>query len=811
MSKVIILDGAMGTELQQRGLKTGENPEVFAMQHPEVLRSIHQNYIDAGSQVIYACTFGANRRKLEGTGHSAEKVITENVKIAKAAAAGRAKTALDIGPIGELLSPLGTLRFEEAYDIFKEEAEAGEKAGADLAVVETLTDLYEAKAALLAIKENTDLPVWVTMTFEDNGRTFLGASVSCAAQTLTSLGADAIGINCSLGPEEIYPLIKEMRDWTDLPLIVKPNAGLPDPKTGEYAIAAAEFAEQMSKYQELQVSAVGGCCGTTPEFIERLAEAFRGAERPSEEERRTQRAGRRGICSAGYMAEFNGNVHVVGERINPTGKKRFQQALKDHDLDYIMETAIAEQDAGAEILDVNVGVPGLDEAELMKEVVEAVQSVVSIPLQIDSPEPEAVEAGLRAVNGRAIVNSVNGEPEKQAAILPIVKKYGAAVIGLTMDKSGLPQTSDDRVRIAENIQKACGEYGIPKEDLIIDCLTLTVSAQQSQAIETLDGVRRVTQELGLHTALGVSNISFGLPERTHVTESFLTQAMYCGLDFPIINPNSRAIMDAVASFRALSGQDENCMAYIERMSDPERKKEMEKSASKASPSAAGTAAPSGSISSGPSDADQSPKARIERAILKGMKRETRDITIELMKTMEGMDIINQMIIPALDIVGDQYEKQILFLPQLINAADAACAGLDYIKSKIAGTGNSVSKGKIIVATVEGDIHDIGKNIVKVVLENYGYQVIDLGRDVPVQKVVDTAIEQDVHLIGLSALMTTTVVSMRKTVDALHASGHPCKIMVGGAVMTQEYADEMGADYYVRDAKASADAAKEVLG
>ncbi len=811
MSKVIILDGAMGTELQQRGLKTGENPEVFAMQHPEVLRSIHQNYIDAGSQVIYACTFGANRRKLEGTGHSAEKVITENVKIAKATAAGRAKTALDIGPIGELLSPLGTLRFEEAYDIFKEEAEAGEKAGADLAVVETLTDLYEAKAALLAIKENTDLPVWVTMTFEDNGRTFLGASVSCAAQTLTSLGADAIGINCSLGPEEIYPLIKEMRDWTDLPLIVKPNAGLPDPKTGEYAIAAAEFAEQMSKYQELQVSAVGGCCGTTPEFIERLAEAFRGAERPSEEERRTQRAGRRGICSAGYMAECNGNVHVVGERINPTGKKRFQQALKDHDLDYIMETAIAEQDAGAEILDVNVGVPGLDEAELMKEVVEAVQSVVSIPLQIDSPEPEAVEAGLRAVNGRAIVNSVNGEPEKQAAILPIVKKYGAAVIGLTMDKSGLPQTSDDRVRIAENIQKACGEYGIPKEDLIIDCLTLTVSAQQSQAIATLDGVRRVTQELGLHTALGVSNISFGLPERTHVTESFLTQAMYCGLDFPIINPNSRAIMDAVASFRALSGQDENCMAYIERMSDPERKKEMEKSASKASPSAAGTAAPSGSTSSGPSDADQSPKARIERAILKGMKRETRDITIELMKTMEGMDIINQMIIPALDIVGDQYEKQILFLPQLINAADAACAGLDYIKSKIAGTGNSVSKGKIIVATVEGDIHDIGKNIVKVVLENYGYQVIDLGRDVPVQKVVDTAIEQDVHLIGLSALMTTTVVSMRKTVDALHASGHPCKIMVGGAVMTQEYADEMGADYYVRDAKASADAAKEVLG
>lgn len=808
MEQVIILDGGMGTELQQSGLKTGENPEVFGMQHPDILTSIHQRYIEAGSQVIYACTFGANARKLEGTGHSAAEVIQANVRTAKLAAEGRARTALDIGPIGELLSPLGTLHFDEAYAIFKEEAQAGEKAGADLAVLETLTDLYEAKAGVLAVKENTNLPVWVTMTFEENGRTFLGASVPCAAQTLTSLGVDAIGINCSLGPEEIYPLIREMRDWTDLPLIVKPNAGLPDPKTGAYGITAGEFAEQMRAYQDLRVSAVGGCCGTTPEYIRALSAVYKDAARPSAEERRNSRAGRRGVCSAGHMAEFNGHVHVVGERINPTGKKRFQQALKEHDMDYIMETAIAEQDAGAEILDINVGVPGLNEAELMEEVVRAVQSVVTIPLQIDSPEPDAVEAGLRAVNGRAIVNSVNGEPEKQAAILPIVKKYGVAVIGLTMDKGGLPKTSDDRVRIAENIQSACASYGIPSEDLIIDCLTLTVSAQQNQARETLDGVRRCTQELGLHTALGVSNISFGLPERTHVTESFLTQAMYCGLDFPIINPNSQAVMDAVASFRALSGQDENCMGYIQRMADPQRVKAV-KNAAKTNAQGSIPASPV-SADSG-SDTDQSPKARMERAILKGLKKETRDLTIELMQTMEGMDIINQMIIPALDTVGDQYEKQILFLPQLINAADAACAGLDYIKVQIAEGGETVSKGKIIVATVEGDIHDIGKNIVKVVLENYGYQVIDLGRDVPVQKVVDTAIEQDVHLIGLSALMTTTVVSMRKTVDALHASGHPCKIMVGGAVMTQEYADEMGADYYVADAKASADAAKEVLG
>ncbi len=876
MDQVIILDGGMGTELQRRGLRTGENPEVFAMQHPEILEAIHRDYIDAGSRVLYACTFGANRRKLEGTSHAPAEVIRANVRTALRAAeqaadqaagqasagasdagldAGRVKVALDIGPIGELLYPLGTLRFDEAYDIFKEEAVAGEQAGADLAVLETLTDLYEAKAGVLAVKENTSLPVWVTMTFEENGRTFLGASVACAAQTLTALGVDAIGINCSLGPEEIYPLIKEMRDWTDLPLIVKPNAGLPDPRTGEYAIDAVKFAAQMAPYKELGVSAVGGCCGTTAEFTRLLAEEFAGVKRPDRLARVRTRAGRRGVCAAGRMAEFDGTVHVVGERINPTGKKRFQQALREHDMDYVMETAIAEQDAGAEILDINVGVPGMDEAELMREVVEAVQSVVSIPLQIDSPEPEAVEAGLRAVNGRAIVNSVNGEPERQAQILPIVKKYGAAVIGLTMDKGGLPETADDRIRIAGNILKACEEHGIPAEDLIIDCLTLTVSAQQSQAMETLDAVRRVTNELRLHTALGVSNISFGLPERTHVTESFLTQALYCGLDFPIINPNSRPIMDAVAAFRALSGQDENCMGYIERMADPARQKQAAPAASQAPDlpagrpqcsqtaglgntagetdcaDAAGTAAvspsgaaasagtgsdfaaemPTGSSNSASAAPENGPKDRIARAILKGLKKETRDLTVELMKTMDGMTIINEMIIPALDIVGDQYEKQILFLPQLINAADAACAGLDYIKAQISEGGASVSKGKIIVATVEGDTHDIGKNIVKVVLEIYGYQVIDLGRDVPVQKVVDTAVEQDVPLIGLSALMTTTVANMRRTIDALRASGHDCKIMVGGAVMTREYADEMGADFYVPDAKASADAAKAVLG
>ena len=627
------------------------------------------------------------------------------------------------------MEPLGTLSFEEAYGIFAEMAAAGADAGADLVVFETMTDLYEVKAAVLAARENTNLPVWVTMSFEDSGRTFTGTTAAAMAATLDGLGVDAMGVNCSLGPAEIYPLIQEIRQWTDKPLIVKPNAGLPDPSTGQYSMNAAEFGAEMKSFADLGISILGGCCGTTPEFIAELS-GFEAAEdiRPIR---------RRGVCSSGQMVEFGG-IRVIGERINPTGKKRFQQALKEHDLNYIMEQAVEQADAGADILDINVGLPGLDEPAMMEDVVRAVQSVAPLPIQIDSSDPAAVEAGLRVCCGRAIVNSVNAEDETLDAVLPIVKKYGAAVVGLTMDRNGIPQSAEERFALAEKIVRAAEYAGIPREDVLIDCLTLTISAQQEQAAETLKAVRMVHERLGLHCVLGVSNISFGLPERKHVTVSFLTQAMCCGLDFPIVNPNQKEIMDAVFAFRALSGEDTQCGAYIARFADTPRQRKKPPVSS---------------------------ELTVETAVLKGLKQETKELTARLLESMSEMDVINQKLIPALDLVGEKYEKQEIFLPQLINSANAACAGFDLIKERIAERGGeSVSKGKIIMATVEGDIHDIGKNIVRVVLENYGYQVIDLGRDVPAQKVVDTAIAEDVRLIGLSALMTTTVVSMKKNVD-----------------------------------------------
>ena len=779
MNNLILLDGAMGTMLQASGLGLGERPELYGSAHPDLLEDIHRRYIQAGSNIIYANTFGANAHKLKGTGRSVKEVIAANLAIAKNAAKGAAqvRVALDVGPIGQLLEPLGTMSFEEAYEIYAEMVEAGASAGADLIVFETMTDLNEVRAAVLAAREHSDLPVWVTMSFEASGRTFCGTLVSSMAATLDGLGVDAMGINCSLGPEEIYPLIEEMRLWTDKPILVKPNAGLPDPATGAYAMNAEDFGQQMQRFAELGVSILGGCCGTTPEFIKALSQNpdAKADHRPVKKQ---------GVCSASHMTALNG-VRVIGERINPTGKKRFQQALRDHDMNYIMECAIEQEEAGADILDINVGLPGIDEAAMMRDVVNAVQSVVDLPLQIDSSDPAAIEAGLRAFGGKAIINSVNGEEEKLTAILPLAKKYGAAVVGLAMDRSGIAQSAEARFAIAERILEAALSYGIPKEDVLIDCLTLTISAQQDQAAETLKAVRMVHEKLGLHCVLGVSNISFGLPQRNHITESFLTQAMYCGLDLPIINPNSRSIMDTVFAFRALSGEDLDCAAYIGRFADqpkeaplPGAKKEI----------------------------------TIEEAILKGLKQETADLTAALLETMDELEVINTRLIPALDVVGEKYEKQQIFLPQLIKSANAACAGFDLIKDRIAKRGGeSVSKGKIVMATVEGDIHDIGKNIVRVVLENYGYTVYDLGRDVPVQKVVDAVIEYDVHLVGLSALMTTTVDSMRRTIEALRKSGHPCKIFVGGAVLTEEYAMEIGADYYTKDAKASADVAKLVLG
>ena len=779
-AEIILLDGGMGTMLQAAGLPLGQLPELWNITRPEAVSAVQRRYAEAGSKVLYTNTFGANRYKAAGCGRSVRELVEGGVRCARAAAEGHdVKVALDIGPTGRLLEPLGDLDFEEACEVFREIVAAGAEAGADLIVIETMSDLNEMRAAVLAAKENSSLPVWATMTFEATGRTFLGVTVGAMALTLTGLGVDALGFNCSLGPKELLGLVRELREWTELPLILKPNAGLPDPATGAYHITPEEFAEELSRAPALGVSILGGCCGTTPEFIRAAAAALRDL-RPAPRPKKT----RCGVCSATTVAETNA-VRVIGERINPTGKKRFQQALREGDIDYIVLRGVEQQDAGADILDVNVGLPGLDEPEMMRRTVRALQAAVDLPLQIDSSDPKAIEAGLRACCGKAVVNSVNGKAEVLETVLPLCKKYGAAVVGLCMDENGIPQDWRGRVAIARRILDAALAHGVAKEDVFIDCLTLTVSAQQEQAVETLRAVRAVKEELGLHTVLGVSNISFGLPARETITRSFLTQAMYAGLDLPIVNPNQSAMMDAVAAFRVLSGQDRDSEDYIRRFA--------------AAPAEAAPVQNGGEISLG-------------EAIMRGLPREAAALTAKALEEMDELEAVEKLLIPALDRVGERYERGEIFLPQLMKAASAACAGFDLIKTRIAKRGgNAVSKGKIVLATVQGDIHDIGKNIVRVVLENYGYTVVDLGRDVPPQTVVEAAIREDAKLVGLSALMTTTVKSMAETIEALRKSGHDCRIMVGGAVLTEEYAAQIGADYYAKDAKQSADIARKVLG
>ena len=781
--KFVYLDGGMGTMLQQNGLKLGQRPELFVLEHPEAVAKIHRQYLESGADVLYTCTFGANAHKLAGTGVSPAQVIKAAVAAAQKAAEGfpspKPLIALDIGPIGELLEPAGTLSFGEAYSLFREMAVAGEEAGADLAVFETIADLGEMRAAVLAAKENTSLPILATMTFEADGRTFTGCTAEAAARTLDGLGVDALGLNCSLGPGEILPIARRMAKCTAKPLAVKPNAGLPDPQDNCYHLSPADFAAQMREFAPLGIRLAGGCCGATPDFIRELKKALEFLPCPGEREILPA-----AVCSPLKTVELNG-VHIIGERINPTGKKRFQQALLEQDLDYILAQGVAQADAGAEILDVNVGHPGVDEPALMEKVVRELQGVLELPLQIDSSDPAAIEAGLRAFHGVAIVNSVNGEEENLWKILPLVKKYGAFVVGLTLDSQGIPQTAEERLAIARKILESALSYGIPKEKVLMDCLALTVSAQQSQAAETLKAVRMVREELGLKTVLGVSNISFGLPNRELLNHSFLTAAMENGLNLPILNPNIPSMTAAVAAYNVLHGFDKDSAAYIERFSASEPEKQ--------APAAL-------------------PGHTLAEAVKKGLKEEARLKTEELLREKEPFDIIDGVLIPALDEVGAGFEKGKLFLPQLINAATASQEAFEVIRRKLAAEGaGTVNKGSIILATVKGDIHDIGKNIVKVLLQNYGYRVIDLGRDVPPETVVETAVRENIRLVGLSALMTTTLKSMAETIRLLRESGHPCKIMVGGAVLTESYAMEMGADYYAKDAKRSADIAKEVFG
>ena len=779
--KLLLLDGAMGTVLQQRGLPPGGQPELLNLTRPELLTSIYQEYIAAGSQVIYANTFGANRLKLSRTGRGVDEIVASAVTVARQAAAGTdTLVALDIGPLGELLEPMGSLSFERAYDCFREMAEAGERAGADLAVIETMTDLYEAKAALLAVKENTRLPVFVTMSFDESGRTFTGCTVASMARTLEGLGADAIGLNCSLGPDLLAPLLRELCENTRLPVIAKPNAGLPDPVDGHYDMSPEEFAAALLPCLEAGVTIFGGCCGTSPEYIRRLKEALEGRI-PA----RRHYVGGSFVCTPVSPLRLDG-VRVIGERVNPTGKKRFQQALLEQDLDYILDVAIQQEDAGADILDVNVGFPGVDEAAMLPRVVKKLQSAVSLPLQLDSSNPDALEAGLRVYNGKAAVNSVNGERSVLDRILPIVKKYGASVVGLTLDKGGIPQTAEGRVAIARRILDAALAHGIPKEDVWIDCLTLTVSAQQDQAAETLKAVRTVREELGLQTVLGVSNISFGLPSRSLITQNFLIQAMAAGLTLPIINPNQKEMLDAVAAFRVLSGEDTGCRAYVARFTG-------------VSPAVQAVSAQSGEMT-------------LDDAILRGLKADAGKLARAALEHEDELALVERHLIPALDQVGEGYEQGKVFLPQLLSAAQAAQAVFEVIQASIAVKGGApVKRGTLIIATVQGDIHDIGKNIVRTVLENYGYEVLDLGRDVPPETIVQSVTEHGVRLVGLSALMTTTLPSMEETIRQLKELPQPPAIFVGGAVVTPEYARKMGADYYAKDARQSVEIARKVLG
>ena len=791
--RFVLLDGGMGTQLQARGLQPGQKPELAALEMPDTLTAIHADYARAGADILLANTFGANAKKLAGCPCTVEQVVSASIACARSAAAETgALVALDIGPLGELLIPAGTLRFEDAYAEFAQVIRAGAAAGADLVFLETMTDLYELKAAILAAKENCALPVFTSMSFESRGRTFTGCTVESYAVTAAGLGADAVGINCSLGPKEILPFAQRLCRSVPagVPVFVKPNAGLPNPD-GSYNLNAAEFAAEMKAYASIGVSMVGGCCGTTPDFIAKLRETFAPLVPADKIPIR-----RSCLCTPVRLVEVDG-ITVVGERINPTGKKRLQQALRDGDSAYPCAQAVAQAEAGAQVLDVNAGLPGIDEAATLEQLVKDLQAITDLPLQLDSSNPEALSRALRIYNGKPIVNSVNGEQKTLDTILPLCKKYGAAVVGLALDEHGIPADAEGRFAIAKRIAAAANAAGIPNEDIYIDCLTLTASAQQEGAVQTLEALTRCKKELSVRTVLGVSNISFGLPCRGYLNTTFLTMAMAAGLDLAIMNPNTPEMMAAVRAYRVLTSQDKQSSDYVAAYADVQIQT-TQTSKSAATVAEVGAAAPGGDA--------------LFEAVRRGLKAEARAAADAALTMREPLDVVNTSLIPALDAVGDGFEKGTVFLPQLLQAATAAQAAFESIKAKIAASGQAQgSKGKIVIATVKGDVHDIGKNIVRVILENYGYDVLDLGRDVAPERVVEAVRQTGAKLVGLSALMTTTVPNMQATIEALHAAGLDCKVMVGGAVLTPDYARNIGADYYCKDAKASADLAKQLLG
>lgn len=776
-NSILLLDGAFGTQLQKRGLKVGAVPELLNVENPDLVYSISKEYIDAGSDIIYTNTFGANRKKL-GNSEDVARLIKAGVALARKAA-GDKLVALDIGPSGALIEPLGSMTFDEAYELFKEQVVAG-KDGADLVVVETMSDLYELKAALLAIKENCDLPIMASMTFDETGRTFTGCSVEAFSITASAF-ADALGINCSLGPDGLYPIMQRLIANTDLPVFIKANAGLPDSQMN-YSVSAKDFAKSYEKFIDLGVGVLGGCCGTTPEYINELVK-LKGKKVVAKRQRDYKTA----VCSATKVVYIDG-VKVIGERINPTGKKAMKQALMDRDFNYIATQTLEQVEAGADILDVNAGLPQIDETQMLCEMVKYIQGITDAPLQIDCSKPEAIEKALRYYNGKPIVNSVNAEEKSLTTILPLVAKYGASVVGLTIDENGIPKTVEERIRLAEKIIERAKSYGIREEDVYIDCLTLTVSAEPTQAMNTLKAISILKSKYNIKTALGVSNISFGLPARQIVNTAFLTAAMYAGLDLPIINPNIPENMQAVDAFKVLSCEDKNCLNFTTKYANYVGSQIIKKDVNVADGS------------NGEKD--------IFYCIEKGLDQ-ARVLTANLLKEKSPLQVIDEYLIPALNKVGDNYEKGKIFLPQLIASADCAKSCFEEVKKYIP-SGQDSDKGKIVLATVKGDVHDIGKNIVKTVLENYGFKVIDLGKNVPPTAVVEAVKKDGIKLCGLSALMTTTVENMKETIALLKEHCPDCKVMVGGAVLTEEYAKQIGADKYCKDANVSARYASEVL-
>ncbi len=778
-TKNILLDGGMGTLLQAKGLAAGEYPERWNLKHPEIIQDIHKAYFDAGSNMICTNTFGANTLKFSKSElREIVKAAIQNAKTALKNSCGKQEKfiALDIGPTGKLLKPYGDLAFEDAVNIFAETVRLGNEFGADLIFIETMNDSYETKAALLAAKENSALPVFVSNAYDESGKLMTGATPSAMIAMLEGLGADCIGVNCSLGPKALRPIVEQYLAYSSLPVLVKPNAGLPKSVNGKtvYNLSEQEFAEEIKEMMKAGVHLAGGCCGTTPSYIKALHDLTADLPPAPISQKNISM-----VSSYTHAVIFDQEPVLIGERINPTGKKRFKQALVEKDMDYILKEGVAQQDLGADILDVNVGLPEIDESQMLRDTVCELQSICNLPLQIDTADVGALETALRVYNGKAMINSVNGKTESMETIFPLAKKYGGMIVALTLDESGIPPTAEGRLQIAKKILQTASKYGIHKKDLIFDPLCMAISADDQAALETLKAIELIKNELGCHTSLGVSNVSFGLPERDRINSIFFVSALERGMSAAIMNPYSTNMMNAYHSWRALHGLDENCKAYITFAQDHPSSEEIpiQKEAEQFKEYA----------------------SALQKSIIKGLKEDAAAQTKEILAERNPLEIVNQEIIPALNIVGDGFEKKTVYLPQLLMSAEAAKASFEIIKESTIASESSDSKCAIVLATVKGDIHDIGKNIVKLLLENYGYKIIDLGKDVPPQEILDAAIKFNAKYVGLSALMTTTVPAMEETIKLLRGKHPNCKILVGGAVLNQDYADMIGADFYAKDA------------